>query len=365
MQATETKIGDILESQAAEITRLACEDLFATAPDLAQHFGDDYADLWQQHFRQRVTELSSAIRTGEPRLFCERISWSRQAMLARTELEDGVSQTTDIYLSNSLDSLRNALIAVLDDKLAPAAISIISEAKASLANPVQISNQPLLDPRDPLQRISLQYLQAALEGNTPQAMQIVLEAVGVSITPKQALQQVLLDAQREIGRLWHLAEVSVAEEHLVTSTTQRTMALIAETAENAPANGKTALCASVAGNVHDLGIRTIAYLLEAEGWRAVYLGQDMPNSEIVDAIGYYDADVVLLSLALPTQISSLSECIGAVRQRYAGMPVIIGGNAFTENPGIWKVTGADGYSPDAEQAIALAEALTTPLEDEF
>ena len=47
-------------------------------------------------------------------------------------------------------------------------------------------------------------------------------------------------------------QVTIAEEHIVTATTQHAMVLISQSGEGKPANGHTAVCASVAGNVHDL-----------------------------------------------------------------------------------------------------------------
>jgi len=33
---------------------------------------------------------------------------------------------------------------------------------------------------------------------------------------------------------------------------------------------------------------------------------------------------------------------------------MVGGRVFNENPDIWKITGADGWAPDAKKAVELA-----------
>jgi methanogenic corrinoid protein MtbC1 len=79
-----------------------------------------------------------------------------------------------------------------------------------------------------------------------------------------------------VGRLWHAGELGIVEEHVVTYTTERLMALLAHRAARAPANGRTVICAAVAGNAHDIAVRVLADFFDISGWRAVHLGANVP-----------------------------------------------------------------------------------------
>ncbi len=175
------------------------------------------------------------------------------------------------------------------------------------------------------------------------------------MTVRDLITSVLLPAQYEVGRLWHQDLLTIAEEHLVTSTTLRLLAVLASKQKPKPDNAQTVVCAAVNGNIHDVGIRAIAYLLELEGWRTISLGGDVPKSQLPAAIQFFDADVVMLSCALTTQIPDLRRSIEAIRQQ-ADRPVriLVGGNAFAMSPNLWKELGADGHAADADGAIRLA-----------
>jgi methanogenic corrinoid protein MtbC1 len=186
-------------------------------------------------------------------------------------------------------------------------------------------------------------------------MQLVLDAVKHGISISDAYLRVLLPAQHEVGRLWHLNELSVSEEHLVSYTTQRLMATLSNLAPRSADNGYTAVAGAVAGNVHDIGIRAISYLLEIEGWRTIYLGSDIPQVELPNTLETYQADVLLLSVALSSQLSATRRSIKMIRDN-CPLPVkiLVGGNGLSERADIWQEIGADGYAPDAESALALA-----------
>ena len=352
MQA-DAKAAHLLEQSAAEISQAASRHLLATAPDVVQQFGSDGNSIWQQHFDQRVLELSAAIATGESRLFASRVSWSREAMTARGQDE--------AFIKSTLVSLRYALIEVLTDNLSNDIITVIDNAEQELFDNKCVSTESALDPRNPVDNIVLQYLQAILQGNSREATRIVIDEIDHHLTAKTAILNVLMPAQREIGRLWHLGDVTVAEEHQVTATTQHTMALISQQTKHLPDNGYTAVCASVAGNAHDLGIRAISYLLEIEGWRTIYLGADIPAYDLPAAVEFYDANIIMLSLGLSSQLPKLRAAIGALKQHSPRPQIMVGGNAFAGVTGLWQKIGADGYTPNGEQAIILAKELAEPV----
>jgi len=160
---------------------------------------------------------------------------------------------------------------------------------------------------------------------------------------------------REIGRMWHTGEVSVAEEHFASDTAQMVIAQLQSRATMAPSNGRTMLAASVAGNRHDLGTRILANLFEAEGWRVVCLGGDMPGSDLAQAVIDFEANLMLLSATLHTQLRAVQKTIHLVRQRAdeRHVRILAGGLAFDEAPDLAKQFGADGYARSADEALDL------------
>ena len=339
-----------LEKQAQAISRTACNQLLEQHEKIRARFGETAQQLWTDHLNQRVLELSAALAVGDKSIFTSRLAWSKTAMQSRELTQDD--------LESSLNSLAYGIRSELDSANCEAALEFIDLAVKVVRGKQPSKLETTLDPRFPNDRLALHYVQSVAAGNIKPGMQMIIDATTQGLSVQDAYLNVLLPAQREVGRLWHLNELSISEEHVVSYTTQRLMAILSTQAQQKPDNGYTAIAGTVAGNVHDLGIRAIAYLLEFEGWRTIYLGSDVPREELPKTLETYRADVVLLSLALTSQIPALTRAITEIR-KHCSQPVkiMVGGNAFSENPKLGKQIGADGHTKDAQDALALAEKL--------
>ena len=343
-----------LEQHAAEIASRAAANLVDERPQIRERYGSDALDLWTGNLNQRVLELCAALDAGQVSLFVTRVNWSRAAMVARH------NETDD--LEASLRSLRVAVEPYLQNAAREAALECIDTAVATLAAAYDEPGGSTLDAGLMPERVALRYIQAVIAGNAVAGMAIVLDAVDDGLSVTDAMLRVLLPAQREVGQLWHMNEISVAEEHMVTMTTQRLMAVLASRARRSPDRGHTAVAAAVTGNIHDVGIRAIAYLLEFDGWRTIYLGPDVPKSDFAHALECFDANLVLLSLSLSSQLPALKRMIGSVREQFGDrIRIMVGGNGLAGAPDLWKELGADGYAEDAESALVVANELL-PLE---
>lgn len=336
-----------IENHAYAIASKACADLLAQHADIDSRFGSDAKEMWTDHLQQRLMELSVALAAGDNGLFVARLAWSRSAMQAR-------GLTTE-DLDTSLVALRTSLADQLDKEAGAVALEWIDQAIQALDEAPADKLDPVLDVGIPLDRLAIQYVQSVVAGNVLPGMQLVLDAVEHGASISDAYLRVLLPAQHEVGRLWHLNELSVSEEHLVSYTTQRLMATLSGLAQRKPDNGFTAVAGAVSGNVHDIGIRAISYLLEIEGWRTIYLGSDIPQTELPSTLETYEADVLLLSVALTSQIPATTRTIESIRQNCA-LPtkILVGGNGLAEHAELWREIGADGYAADAETALELA-----------
>ena len=339
-----------LEQHAGEISAAAAAELLENNPQIRERFGNGALDVWTEHLNQRVLELCAAVAAGQVNLFVSRVNWSRAAMEAR-KVEAG-------DLEASLASLRAGIQHYLTGNAQQAAVECIDTALGAIGNQDADMQTSFLDAGLMPERVALRYIQAVIAGNSIPGMAIVLDAVDDGLSVPDAMLKVLLPAQREVGRLWHMNHISVAEEHMVTMTTQRLMAVLANRTRRAPDRGRTAIAAAVTGNIHEIGIRAIAYLLEFEGWRTIYLGPDVPTGDIPAAIDCFEADVVLMSLALSAQLPALQRTIEEIRKRQGdAVKIMVGGNGLNGAPELWKELGADGYAETAEAALIVADEL--------
>ncbi|MEM7357293.1 MAG: cobalamin-dependent protein [Acidobacteriota bacterium] len=338
----------ILESSASAYAGFAASRLLELHPEISDRYAPTAMRDWKSHLTQRVLELSAALGVEEPQLFSSRIRWTGQALSARKAGEQDVR--------HSLQCLRE----VLREELPQGAQAVAAGYLDSALERLEASSHPAagLDPNRPHERLALEYLQSVLEGDSPQAIATIVDAVAGDLSLRDAYLEVLSAAQREVGRMWHLGDLAIAEEHLVTSTTERVMSILAHQAERAPINGKTILAAAVADNGHDLGVRTLADFFEIAGWRSICLGANVPVPDIAKAVSFFAPDLLVLSAALSTQLKSLRQNIETVRKiEDPAVKVLVGGVVFTEAPDLWRQLGADGHAARADEAVELGARL--------
>jgi methanogenic corrinoid protein MtbC1 len=339
---------ELLNRSAAGYAGLAAAQLLDREPELLAQGGA--LEAWKLHLGQRAIELAAALEAGEPRLFTERVLWSRKTFAARGQ--------SDRLLAASIQSLRDVLAASLPKNAQDVCAAYLDVALQALAGPVPAIGAAELDPDRPCDRLALQYLQLTLEGRSADAVRKLLQAVAEGLDVKSAYVDVLLPAQREIGRLWHANEVSIAEEHLVTATTRDAMAVLLHTSKPAPANGATLVAACVPGNIHDIGVCALTNLFQLAGWRTIYLGADVPVADLPSSVEYFQADLLLLGSTLSTHIQPAANAIQKIRAELERpVAVLVGGAAFNEAPDLWRTLGADGYAADFDSALRFGAEL--------
>ena len=339
---------ELLELSAAGYAAMAAADLLETDATITQRYGAGALASWKANYVQRLLELAAALRIGSPAAFTSRVVWQHNAFLARGR-EAGDLRT-------ALSSLRATLVAELPDTAGRPAAAYIDEALSVLDAGVALE-ECALDPADPSGALALKYIAACLEGNPRRAIALVMEAAGDSESLEAIYLDVIFPAMREIGRMWHGAEASVAEERMVSETTRRLMTLLTHRRAQVENTGKTVITAAVAGNAHDMGVRAVADFFEAAGWRSLCLGANVPAADVAYAAQFFGADLVVLAATLTTQIKSLQATIAALRASTGeGARILVGGLALADSPDLWQRLGADGFA-GAGEAVEIGREL--------
>jgi MerR family transcriptional regulator, light-induced transcriptional regulator len=154
-------------------------------------------------------------------------------------------------------------------------------------------------------------------------------------------------------------EITVAQEHFCTAATQLIMSQLYPQIFATPRVGRRVVAACVGGDLHEIGVRMVADFFEMAGWDSYYLGANTPIEGIVESVVQRRADVVAISATMSYHVPTVSDVVHAVRERGAGWTprILVGGYPFRVDPELWRSVGADGYAPDASEAVALAERL--------
>ncbi len=202
--------------------------------------------------------------------------------------------------------------------------------------------------------LSGQYLNFILIKQRNKARQLILNKVESGIKIKDLYLHVFEPVQKEIGRLWQLGKITVADEHYATAVTQL---IISELytyifQDKKKKKGKFA-AACIQGELHEIGLRMITDICEIEGWDTFFLGTNSPSQSIVKFVESNRIDVLGLSVSLTPNLIHLEGLINSIRNNpnLSNIKIITGGFPFSIEPDLFKKVGADGSALDLTTAV--------------
>jgi 5-methyltetrahydrofolate--homocysteine methyltransferase len=191
-------------------------------------------------------------------------------------------------------------------------------------------------------------------GGTGEAVQTAIDA---GLPPGQIMNEGMIAAMAEVGRLFEEGEYFVPEMLIAARAMKAGLELIQPLLIDSGIEpvGKVAV-GTVKGDLHDIGKNLVAMMMEGAGFEIMDLGTDVPPEKFVEA-AESGADLIGLSALLTTTMPSMEATIKALVE--SGLrdqvKVIVGGAPVTAEYA--EKIGADGYAPDASQAASLAKAL--------
>lgn len=201
------------------------------------------------------------------------------------------------------------------------------------------------------------YLDALFSRNTRAAMTLVREFVAGGLSVVTVYVDILAEAMRRVGEMWHTGAITVDTEHYCTSVTQTAMSQLYPQIFAAPRRGKTILCACPGAELHEMAARMVADLFESDGWDSVYLGAAVPEENLLDAVRENHPNLVALSVTMPQFLLECESAVRALKQEFPQVKVAVGGRAFESTDDVWRKWPIDVYARDARELLRQANEL--------
>ncbi len=208
-------------------------------------------------------------------------------------------------------------------------------------------------------RLSRLYLDALRANDVAGAYRVALRAVEGGLGGTALYERVISPAMREVGDLWAQGALTVADEHLATALTHRVLAALRPPiecgAEAREPERKRAMLAAAEGEQHALGLRMAADVLEDAGYRAIYLGADVPTEALLQAVASLSPDLLVMSATMPEFAGPLEEAVSAVRSSHPCLEVLVGGPAARLAAGTEEV-GVESFEMLRRRAATTLQA---------
>lgn len=174
------------------------------------------------------------------------------------------------------------------------------------------------------------FTEAILIGDQDASWSVMQQAVNEGYKTDFIFYQIITHSMVEVGRLWQENEISVADEHLATSTCDFTLArykheiLLPRIEGKEKTKGKS-LFFCVEHEEHDLGIRMTAQLFEEAGYEVRMMGANLPLEYASKMAAAWQPDVVGVSASMLEQGKKMPSYIEGLMNTLDTTELLIGG----------------------------------------
>jgi 5-methyltetrahydrofolate--homocysteine methyltransferase len=200
--------------------------------------------------------------------------------------------------------------------------------------------------------------EAILNGNAKKAREATEVALEAGAEPMALIQDSMVPAMDEVGKLFECEEYFVPELLLAGRAMKSAMELIKPMLSAAGQKmAVRVIIGTVKGDLHDIGKNIVASMLEGSGFEVIDLGTDVTPENFVKAVRESNPHVVCMSALLTVTMPAMKTTIDALES--AGVrtqvKVLIGGAPVTSQYA--REIGADGYSENASGAVSMVKEL--------
>lgn len=211
--------------------------------------------------------------------------------------------------------------------------------------------------------VNLQNLyEAILNGKLEQTVEITKAAIVDGVDPQHIINEYMIKGMEEIGARFEAGKAFVPNLLMSARAMKGALEILRPLLKDTDVKSVgTVVIGTVKGDLHDIGKNLVASMLEGCGFDVVNLGVDVSAEKFVEAARKYNADIICMSALLTTTMTYMKEVVTAIES--AGLrnkvKIMVGGAPLNDDFAF--AIGADGYSSNANDAVALARRLANVL----
>jgi corrinoid protein of di/trimethylamine methyltransferase len=202
-------------------------------------------------------------------------------------------------------------------------------------------------------------IRSVVAGDEDAAVKVADTVIAEGINPVEIISEGFAQGMIKVGDLFANEEYALPEVLLCADAMQSALDLLTPHIPKEEVEKKigTVVIGTVQGDIHDIGKRIVATMLEVYGFEVHDLGRDVPLENFIEKIKEVNADIVAASSLMTTTMvaqkllhESLQEA--GIRDK---VKLMVGGAAVTQE---WAdQIGADGYAEEVTAAIKKAKQL--------
>jgi len=195
-----------------------------------------------------------------------------------------------------------------------------------------------------------------LAGNMEEIKRLTEEALSAGTTPQDILEQGLRPAMETLGDRFSRGEAFLPELLVAAETMKASMEVLQPAIVRDGVTPKaTMLLGTVEGDIHDIGKNLVKMMFEGAGYKVIDLDINVKADKFLEAYHKEKPDLVGLSALLTNTIGTMEKVIQTIREYDPKAKFIIGGAPVNQE--FCDRVGADGYAPDAGEAVRVGNQI--------
>jgi len=200
--------------------------------------------------------------------------------------------------------------------------------------------------------------QSVIDGDLDLVLEKVQRCLTENVAPQSIMEEHLIPAMSEVGRLFEEGEYFVPELMVSARAMQAAMKILNPLLIGSGVQkiGRVVI-GTVKGDFHDIGKNLVASMLEGGGFEVIDLGVDVSPEKFAEAAREKSGTLVAMSALLTTTMPQMRKVVEQFESEgiRSTSKILVGGAPVTSE--FAKKIGADGYSNNASAAVTLAKEL--------
>ena len=193
-----------------------------------------------------------------------------------------------------------------------------------------------------------------IEGKSDEAEEWTRRALDEGMDPAVIVNTGLIPAMDVVGEKFQNREYFMPEMLIAARAMKTCMALLRPLLAGGESSlGLRAVCGTVQGDLHDIGVNVVGVMLEGAGFEVTYLGPDNPPDTFLQTVEEKGAQVLCMSALLTTTMKNMKATVDRAKELEMRdrVKIYVGGPPVTEQ--FAREIGADGHRPDAGSAVKM------------
>lgn len=143
---------------------------------------------------------------------------------------------------------------------------------------------------------------------------------------EKTVREIIFPFLEKIGILWQTNHIMPAQEHFVSNLIRQKLIVAIDAATPCRPNSKKAILFLPEGEHHELGLLFLSYLLRLNGIRVIYLGANVPMSDVQNVAEVTGPDLAFIHLTSTCRPNfSFDKLIQHLPAHLGQLPTVISG----------------------------------------